>query len=119
MKELKVGERITITLETIEEKNCLPCEECFFASFGNGCIVKDVLACNFLDRSDGKNVIFKEVKKQKRKMKEDKYSLKISRNFGDTTLDGYPIATYSNDELKILKRLLTEVLGEVNEYIKE
>lgn len=35
----------------------------------------------------------------------------------DTTLDGYPIATYSNDELKILKRLLTKVLGEVNEYI--
>ena len=51
-------------------------------------------------------------------MKEDKYSLKISRNSGDTTLDGYPIATYSNDELKILKRLLTKVLGEVNEYIR-
>ena len=33
------------------------------------------------------------------------------------TTDGYPIATYSNDELKILKRLLTKVLGEVNEYI--
>lgn len=69
------------------------------------------------NRLDGKNVIFKRIKEQKRKMKEDKYSLKISRNFGDTTLDGYPIATYSNDELKILKRLLTKVLGEVNEYI--
>lgn len=53
-------------------------------------------------------------------MKENKHSLKISRNlFGDTTLDGYPIATYSNDELKILKNLLTRVLVEVNEYIKE
>ena len=62
MKELKVGEKVTITLEAVEEKNCLPCEECFFASFGNGCIVKDVLACSFLERSDGKNVIFKEVK---------------------------------------------------------
>ena len=62
MKELKIGERVIITLEVVEEKNYLPCEECFFASFGNGCIVKDVLACNFLERSDGKNIIFKEVK---------------------------------------------------------
>lgn len=54
------------------------------------------------------------------RMKKDKYALKISRSFfGDTTLDGYPIATYSNDELKILKNLLTKVLCEVNEYIKE
>ena len=52
-------------------------------------------------------------------MKKNKYSLKISRSCGDTTLDGYPIATYSNDELKILKNLLTQVLGEVNEYIKD
>ena len=37
-------------------------------------------------------------------MKKNKHSLKISRDFfGDTTLDGYPIVTYSNDELKILK----------------
>lgn len=62
MKELKIGERVSIILEAIEEKNSLPCEECFFASFGNGCIVKDVLACNAYERSDGKNVIFKEVK---------------------------------------------------------
>lgn len=39
--------------------------------------------------------------------------------FGDTTLDGYPIATYSNEELKILKNLLEKVLCEVNEYIKD
>ena len=52
-------------------------------------------------------------------MKKNKYSLKISRSFGDTTLDGYPIVTYSNDELKILKNLLTKVLDEVNEYIKD
>ena len=51
-------------------------------------------------------------------MKKDKYSLKISRSFfGDTTLDGYPIATYPIDELKILKNLLTQVLGEVDEYM--
>lgn len=53
-------------------------------------------------------------------MKKNKHSLKISRSlFGYTILDGYPIATYSNDELKILKNLLTRVFGEVNEYIKE
>ena len=53
-------------------------------------------------------------------MKKNKHSLNVSRNFfGDTTLDGYPIDTYSNDELKILKNLLTKVLGEVNEYIKD
>ena len=52
-------------------------------------------------------------------MKAYKHSLKISRSCGNITLDGYPIATYSNDELKILKNLLTKVLGEVNEYIKD
>ncbi len=53
-------------------------------------------------------------------MKKNKHSLKISRSvFGDTTLDGYPIVTYSNDELRILKSLLTRVLNEVNEYIKD
>lgn len=53
-------------------------------------------------------------------MKKNKHSLKISRSyFGDVTLDGYPIATYSNDELKIIKNLLTKVLCEVNEYIKD
>lgn len=52
-------------------------------------------------------------------MKEDKHSLKISRSCGNITLDGYPIATYSNNELKILKNLLTKVLSEVNEYIKD
>ena len=53
-------------------------------------------------------------------MKKNKHSLKISRSFfGDTTLDGYPIDTYSNDELKILKNLLEKIMCEVNEYIKD
>lgn len=53
-------------------------------------------------------------------MKKNKHSLKISRSFfGETTLDGYPIATYSNDELNILKNLLEKVLCEVNGYIKD
>ena len=51
-------------------------------------------------------------------MKDNKHSLKISCNlFGNITLDGYPTATYSIDELKILKNLLTQVLGEVDEYM--
>ena len=53
-------------------------------------------------------------------MKKNKYSLKISRSFfGNTTLNGYPIATYNNDKLKILKNILMKVLYEVNEYIKD
>ena len=52
-------------------------------------------------------------------MKKNKHSLKISRSDGDTTLDGYPINRYPNDELKILKNLLEKVLCEVNEYIKD
>ena len=108
MKELKVGERIT--LEVIESPLCTGC---YFENSGtclNGC-------CSY-ERSDGKGVIFKEIKKQKRKMKENKHSLKISRSlFGDITLDGYPTATYSIDELKILTNLLTQVLGEVDEYM--
>lgn len=108
MKELKVGERIT--LEVVERPLCTGC---YFEDSGtcpNGC-------CSY-ERSDGKGVIFKEIKKQKRNMKENKHSLKISRClFGNTTLDGYPIGTYSNNELKILKNLLTKVLGEVDEYM--
>ena len=108
MKELKVGE--SITLEVVENPVCTGC---YFEDSGTcpyGC-------CSF-ERTDGKGVIFKEVKKQKRNMKENKYSLKISRSlFGDITLDGYPISTYPIDELKILKNLLTKVLGEVDEYM--
>ena len=55
--------------------------------------------------------------RKKMGMKKNKHSLKISRSCGNIILDGYPIATYSNDELKILKNLITKVLGEVNEHI--
>lgn len=119
MKELKVGERVTITLEAVEHNSCTGC---FFNGADDYCGATSLglkLECVSQCRSDGKDIIFKEVKEQKRKMKENKHSLKISRSCGNITLDGYPIATYSNDELKILKNLLTKVLGEVNEYIKE
>ena len=113
MKELKVGERITLEVANADEYHCKGC------NFNNGKSCREwrehyLYSIN--ERSDHKNVIFKEVKKSKRKMKENKHYLKISRSlFGDITLDGYPIATYSIDELKILKNLLTQVLGEVDE----
>lgn len=119
-EELKVGERVTITLEAVEQDGC---DGCFFG-IGDICYnptmngLVDGFNCKSEDRSDGKNIIFKEVKVQKRKMKENKHSLKISRICGNITLDGYPIATYSNDELKILKNLITKVLDEVNQYIE-
>ncbi len=48
-------------------------------------------------------------------MKKNKHSLKISRSyFGETTLDGYPIATYSNDEKNLLERVLCEVNGYIH-----
>lgn len=118
MKELKVGERIVLEVkENVFKDSNFPCMECFF--FNLPMMGACYSMCEERLRSDGKSVIFKEVKKQKRKMKENKHSLKISRSCGDITLDGYPVATYSNDELKILKNLITKVLGEVNEYIKE
>lgn len=55
MKELKVGERVTTTLEVVEQGDT--CEGCFFAD-KEGCpylCFKDM-------RSDGNDVIFKEVK---------------------------------------------------------
>lgn len=117
MEDLPVGSEITLKVVEINKKSC---SGCFFDGADDYCGATSLglkLECFLQCRSGGKNVIYKKVKVQKRKMKEDKYSLKISRNYCDTTLDGYPIATYSNDELKILKRLLTKVLGEVNEYI--
>ena len=60
MKELKVGERVTITLEAVEHDTC---EGCFFDG-RNGCCVAMSLGMECLPkyRSDKKNVIFKEVK---------------------------------------------------------
>lgn len=113
-EELKVGERVTITLEAVEQDGC---DGCFFDIQEGGYTCMCKYKCCKFNRSDCKNIIFKEVKVQKRKMKENKHSLKISRSCGNITLDGYPIATYSNDELKILKNLITKVLGEVNECI--
>ena len=54
MKELRIGQRVTITLEVVEQCECT---DCFF---------NDKEGCPYLclsgSRSDGKSVIYKEVK---------------------------------------------------------
>lgn len=60
MKELKVGERITVTLEAENSNDC----ECCFFNRKDICRANDFdFECNAIYRSDGKDVIFKEVKK--------------------------------------------------------
>ena len=60
MKELKVGERVTITLEAVEQKGC---KGCFFEDVDGSCGATSLgLECVPKYRSDGKEVIFKEVK---------------------------------------------------------
>lgn len=58
MKELKVGERVTI--EVVETETAT-CTGCFFDS-KNICNVGLKYPCAAVKRSDHKNVIFKEVK---------------------------------------------------------
>ena len=59
MKELKVGERVTITLEVVEQNDC---KGCFFNVAGYCGAAPLGLECVSKYRSDKKNVIFKEVK---------------------------------------------------------
>ena len=59
MKELKIGERVTITLEVVEE---LTCYGCFFRTSFGKCNRNGKVKYSIRDRSDGKNVIFKQVK---------------------------------------------------------
>ena len=65
MAELKVGERVT--LEVIEQNVSNGCDDCFFGyddicynqTYNGWC---DGFQCEPKERSDGKNVIFKEIK---------------------------------------------------------
>lgn len=60
MAELKVGEKVTITLEVVEQKGC---KGCFFEGVDSCCGATSLgLECVPKYRSDGKEVIFKEVK---------------------------------------------------------
>ena len=56
--ELKVGERITVTLEVVEWKG--DCKACFFGR--PRCFVPSGPRCSHRNRSDRKDIIFKEVK---------------------------------------------------------
>ena len=58
MKELKVGERVTITLEAVEHNTC---EGCFFTQAGGHTCAREYI-CSKFKRLDGKSIIFKEVK---------------------------------------------------------
>lgn len=60
MKELKVGEKITITLEVVES---IDCKGCFFEGSNKCGAAYFYFPCSKKFRSDGKSVIFKEVKK--------------------------------------------------------
>lgn len=53
MKELKVGERVTITLEAVERNNC---EGCFFDIQEGGYMCMCKHKCCKFNRSDGKNI---------------------------------------------------------------
>ena len=61
MKELKIGERVTITLEAVEQSSC---DGCYFDE-GNTCHNPTLngriegFQCVSKDHSDGKDVIFK------------------------------------------------------------
>ena len=61
MKEFKVGEKITITLEAVEADG-YSCKGCFFDDSLNACEEwRKHYSCSTKERSDGKNIIYKEV----------------------------------------------------------
>ena len=58
MKEIKVGERVTITFEAVEHNGCTGC----FFDVNRGCYANELgFKCGKDSRSDGKNIIFKQV----------------------------------------------------------
>ena len=59
MKELKVGERVTITLEAVEQSTC---EGCFFQGIAGYCNAVPLGLMCVSKYPDHKNIIFKEVK---------------------------------------------------------
>lgn len=60
MKELKVGERVTITLEAVEEGRYI-CAGCIFDDSVNCEEWRIRYPCRSKERSDGKNIVFKKV----------------------------------------------------------
>lgn len=65
MKELKVGERVTITIEAVEAVKGKGCDGCFFDGRDGSCVAISLgIECTPKYRSDHKNVIFKEIKEE-------------------------------------------------------
>lgn len=62
MKEPKIGEIITITLEVVKRTRQIGCDNCFFNRKGDCYAGYFDFDCSVLFRSDENNVIFKEVK---------------------------------------------------------
>ena len=69
MAEIKVGERVTVTLETVEAVEAVEavegkgCDGCFFDRTNSFCVAIALgMECASKYRSDGKNIIYKEVK---------------------------------------------------------
>lgn len=62
MKELKVGERVTITLE-VAEADGDSCKGCFFNNRKSCGEWRQYCSCSTKERLDQKNVIFKRIKK--------------------------------------------------------
>lgn len=62
MRELKIGEKVAITLEAVEADG-YSCNGCIFDDGVNACEEwRKHYSCSTKKRSDGKNIIFKKVK---------------------------------------------------------
>ena len=66
MAEIKVGERVTVTLETVDAVEAVEgkgCDGYFFDVTNSFCVAIALgMECASKYRSDGKNIIYKEVK---------------------------------------------------------
>lgn len=62
MRELRIGEKVAITLEAVEADG-YSCKGCIFDDGVNACEEwRKHYSCSTKERSDGKNIIFKKVK---------------------------------------------------------
>lgn len=63
MEVIKVGERVIVTLEAVEAVEDKGCDGCFFDGTNDFCVAIVLgMNCASKYRSDGKNIIYKEVK---------------------------------------------------------
>lgn len=60
MKEYKLGDKIVLEVVQICQSQSNRCDGCYFRI--NDCLCPSSLLCGGFERSDGRNIIFKEVK---------------------------------------------------------